>query len=134
MAATIIGTAYLFAPSDITQAYKNADGTTTTTGLTAKVLGFVPDEAPANSLTETDLAGNVFTERRDDTTQTGTIELAITAASTAWPVTSGRLTLTGLTDTRWNIKYLIESVSAPITRGAHIIYTLRLKSNSVIAA
>ncbi len=134
MAATIIGTAYLFSPDSIGQTWKNADGSTTTTGLTAIVIGFSPEESPANSVTETGLNGNVITERRDDTTITATLEILITAASTAWPVTAGRVTLANMTDTRWNIKYLIESVSAPITRGAHIQYSLRLKSNSIIAA
>lgn len=134
MAATVVGTAYLFAPDSITQVWKNADGSTTTTGLTAIVVGFTPEEAPANSVTETGLNGNVITERRDDNTIIATVDLLITAASTAWPVTGGRLTLSGLTDTRWNVKYLIESVSAPINRGAHIQYSVRLKSNAVIAA
>lgn len=134
MSATVLGTAYLFPPASIGTTFKDADGSTTTTGLTCKVLGTSLAEAPANSLTETDLQGNVFSERRDDVTITGTIDIAITAASTAWPVTMGRVTLADHTDTRWNVKYLIENVSAPINKGQHIIYTLTLKSNSVIRA
>jgi len=134
MAATIIGTAYLFAPDSIGTTFVNADGSTATTGLTALVIGFSPEQAPANSVTETGLNGNVITERRDDNTITATVDILITAASTAWPVLSGRVTLASMTDTRWNVKYLIESVSAPIARGAHIQYSLRLKSNAIIAA
>ncbi len=134
MAATVIGTAYLFAPSDISDSYLNADGTTATSGLTTLCVGFTPNEAPANSVTETDLAGNVISERRDDVTITANITILITAASTAWPVVMGRVTLSGLVDTRWNKKYLIESVSAPIAKGAHIQYELTLKTNAIIAA
>ncbi len=133
MAATILGTAYLFAPDSIGTTFVGKDGSTGTT-LTALVIGFSPEEAPANSLTETGLNGNVVTERRDDDTITATVDLLITTASTAWPITSGRVTLASMTDTRWNVKYLIESVSAPISRGAHIQYSLRLKSNAVIRA
>lgn len=134
MSATVLGTAYLFSPASIGGTYLNADGSTATTGLTAKTLGVNLREAPANRLDETDLAGNVFSIRRDDITITGTIEIAITAASTAWPVTTGRVTLADHTDTRWNVKYLIEDVSPPIRKGAHIIYTLTLLSNAVVRA
>ncbi len=133
MAATIIGTAYLFSPDSIGTTFVGKDGTTGTT-LTALVIGFSPSQAPANSVTETGLNGNVITERRDDDTITATLDILITAASAAWPIVSGRVTLASMTDTRWNIKYLIESVSAPITRGAHIQYSLSLKSNAIIAA
>ena len=133
MAATVLGTAYLFSPASIGTTFVGRDGSTGTT-LTALVIGFSPEESAANSLTETDLSGNVISERRDDITVTATLDILITAASAAWPITNGRVTLASMTDTRWNIKYLIESVSAPITRGAHIQYSLRLKSNALIAA
>lgn len=133
MSATIIGTAYLIATTTIGSTFLAADGTTTNI-IPCLITGHTLSEAPANSITETNLTGNVISERRDDLTITGTVTLLVEAAATVWPKTMGRVTLASMTDTRWNVKYLIESVSAPITRGAHIQYTLTLKSNSLIAA